>query len=135
MKFRHSLSLAFFVVLMMSVGASATPEDEELRRAEARRQRAREPPLGDPRVLKEGRPNVNVTPESIRENHNKRTEQLERLLAEAKAKVADHHDERVLLEEKELTTYTKRVDVYSRKLERMQKGLTDEVRNYFSQSI
>ena len=50
------------------------------------------------------------------------------MLQEAKDKVANHHAGRSLLEDSELEMFTRRVDVYGRKLERMKEPLDESVR-------
>jgi hypothetical protein len=46
-------------------------------------------------------------------------------LGETKDKVADHHAGRNLLEGEELATFTKRVGLYERKLEKMKQPLDE----------
>jgi hypothetical protein len=47
-------------------------------------------------------------------------------LGETKDKVADHHDGRNLLEDEELASFTKRVNLYERKLEKMKQPLDEK---------
>jgi hypothetical protein len=49
------------------------------------------------------------------------------MLNEAMESVAEHETGRKLLEDKELETFTKRIEVYHRKLEQMEKPLDDKV--------
>ena len=47
-------------------------------------------------------------------------------MGETKDKVADHHAGRNLLEDEELATFTKRADLYERKLEKMKEPLDEK---------
>jgi mevalonate pyrophosphate decarboxylase len=59
-------------------------------------------------------------------NRDKRTDQLVRLLDETKEKVANHRSGKELLEDADVATFEKRVDLYERKLERMKQPLDEK---------
>mmetsp|Transcript_16432 Transcript_16432/g.30529 ORF Transcript_16432/g.30529 Transcript_16432/m.30529 type:complete len:93 (-) Transcript_16432:420-698(-) len=61
----------------------------------------------------------------IVDNHNRRREQLKKLLADTKDKVADHESGRNLLEDEEYERLTNRIGLYEKKLQKME-GPMDE---------
>ena len=67
-----------------------------------------------------------VQRDQIIKNREKRTDQLDRLLGETKDKVADHHAGTNLLEDEELAKFTKRAELYHRKLEKMKQPLDEK---------
>jgi hypothetical protein len=54
--------------------------------------------------------------DQILANHDRRKEQLKKLLAEAREKVEEHESGRTLLEDEEYTKFTKRIGLYERKV-------------------
>ena len=53
-------------------------------------------------------------------NYDRRREQLQKLVADSKEKVADHENGRSLLEDEEYARLTKRIGLYEKKLEKME---------------
>ena len=63
--------------------------------------------------------------EHVVEHYERRREQLRKLVAETKEKVADHEEGRSLLEDEEYALLTKRIGLYEKKLEKMDGPLDD----------
>lgn len=59
--------------------------------------------------------------EELLASHKARGDQLEKLLLDAKQRVADHHSGTRLLTEEELAQLEKKVDVFTKKIEKMRK--------------
>ena len=65
--------------------------------------------------------------EHVVANHERRREQLRKLIADTKEKVADHEEGRNLLEdEEEYALLTRRIGLYEKKLEKMEGDLDEK---------
>lgn len=65
--------------------------------------------------------------EHVVANHEKRREHLRQLLVDTKEKVADHEEGRKLLEDdEEYALLTKRIGLYEKKLESMERPLDEK---------
>lgn len=59
---------------------------------------------------------LRIQRDHILANHDRRKEQLKKLLVEAREKVDDHESGRILLEDDEYAKFTKRVTLYANKV-------------------
>ncbi|GAX09317.1 hypothetical protein FisN_6Lh313 [Fistulifera solaris] len=62
-----------------------------------------------------------TTREELLASHKARSDQLEKLLLDAKQRVADHKSGTRLLTDEELTKMEKKVEVFTKKIEKMRK--------------
>jgi hypothetical protein len=63
--------------------------------------------------------------EEILASRRRRSKQLEALLEESKARLADHNSRRKILSENEKVSLEKKISIYTRKLETMQTDLDE----------
>ena len=71
-----------------------------------------------------------ITRESVLESMEKRKGQLEKLLIETRAKLADHNMGKALLEDEERQRLEKRVELVQRKLERYKEVDDEEIERH-----